>query len=202
MSLRKSPIRTPKLLATNRANARKSTGPRTAGGKAHARLNRLRHGRRSPLFARFWSALQQNPSNCRSVSQSLLRLEDTRHPLFARYLRQWGKLWTRGHAYQLTVKRQWKRLERLLSEQGTASLTREAETGGQFPGLPNGIGQRRRARRRELSSILSHNRRKMSKRRYSPPWSTTGAGMLLKGKEMQNRPLYGPVKSSDVKCNQ
>jgi len=152
MSLRRSPRLTPAFLAANRRNAQKSTGPRTAGGKARARLNRLTHGRRSPLFARFWTALQENPSKCRWVTQRLLKLEDTRHPLFARYLRQWGKLWTRGHAYQLTVKRQWKRLERLLSEQGTASLTREAETGGQFPGLPNGIGQRRRASRRELSS--------------------------------------------------
>ena len=46
MSLRKSPTRTAASLAANRANAQKSTGPRTAGGKARARLNRLRHGRR------------------------------------------------------------------------------------------------------------------------------------------------------------
>jgi len=149
---RKSPIRTPELLAANRANGRKSSGLRTAAGKVHARLNRLRHGRRSPLFARFWSALRKNPSKCRWVSQSLLGLEDTRHPLFARYLRLWGQLWARGHAYQLTVKRRWKRLQSLLTEQGTASLTREAETGGEFAHQPSGIGQRRRASRRELSS--------------------------------------------------
>ena len=113
MALRKSPTRTPAMLSANRANAQKSTGPRTAGGKARARLNRLRHGRRSPLFARFWTALQKNPSNCRWVAQSLLKLEDTRHPLFARYLRQWGQFWTRGHAYQLTLKRKLKRIERL-----------------------------------------------------------------------------------------
>jgi hypothetical protein len=117
MSLRRSPRLTPALLAANRRNAQKSTGPRTAGGKARARLNRLRHGRRSPLFARFWRALQQNPSRCRSASQSSLKLEDTRHPLFARYLRQWGQLWTRSHAYQLTMKRKLKRIERLLTQQ-------------------------------------------------------------------------------------
>ncbi|HEV2178263.1 MAG TPA: hypothetical protein VGW33_13845 [Terriglobia bacterium] len=52
MSLRKSPVRTPALLAANRANAQKSTGPRTAAGKRHAGLNGLRHGLRAEkLFA-------------------------------------------------------------------------------------------------------------------------------------------------------
>jgi hypothetical protein len=36
MSLRKPPARTPALLAANRANARKSTGPRTPEGKRWA----------------------------------------------------------------------------------------------------------------------------------------------------------------------
>jgi len=47
MSLRKSPTRTPALLAANRANSRKSTGPRTERGKARAALNPLKHGRRA-----------------------------------------------------------------------------------------------------------------------------------------------------------
>ena len=116
MSLRRSPRLTPALLAANRRNAQKSTGPRTAGGKARARLNRLRHGRHSPLFSRFRTALRENPSRSRWVSQSLLKLEDTRHPLFAYYLRQWGQVWTRSHAYQLTMKRRLKRVERLLTQ--------------------------------------------------------------------------------------
>jgi len=33
-----------KQIAANRRNARKSTGPRTARGKAIARLNGLKHG--------------------------------------------------------------------------------------------------------------------------------------------------------------
>ena len=44
MSLRKSPLRTPAMLAANRVNAQKSTGPSTAPGKARAALNSLRHG--------------------------------------------------------------------------------------------------------------------------------------------------------------
>jgi hypothetical protein len=44
ISLRKSPTLTPRLLAANRANARRSTGPRSAPGRARASLNSLRHG--------------------------------------------------------------------------------------------------------------------------------------------------------------
>ncbi|HUY42109.1 MAG TPA: hypothetical protein VMV82_11200 [Candidatus Dormibacteraeota bacterium] len=40
---------TPAKWAANRANAQKSTGPRTEGGKSVSRLNRLRHGLRSEL---------------------------------------------------------------------------------------------------------------------------------------------------------
>ena len=45
MPLRKSPVRTPALVAANRANALKSTGPRTPQGKARVSLNRFKHGR-------------------------------------------------------------------------------------------------------------------------------------------------------------
>lgn len=43
--LRKSPVRTPALLAANRRNALNSTGPRTIAGKARVALNGLKHGR-------------------------------------------------------------------------------------------------------------------------------------------------------------
>ncbi len=109
MSLRKSPRLTPALLAANRANAQKSTGPRTAGGKARARLNNLQHGRRSPLFARFQSALRENPYNAQWVGKKLLKAEEARHPLFAYYLREWGRVWSRNHAYLLTGRRKWLR---------------------------------------------------------------------------------------------
>jgi hypothetical protein len=44
---RKSPTLTPARLAALRANAKKSTGPRTRRGKARSALNGLRHGRYS-----------------------------------------------------------------------------------------------------------------------------------------------------------
>ncbi|HEV2425538.1 MAG TPA: hypothetical protein VGZ29_11985 [Terriglobia bacterium] len=43
--LRRSPKLTPASLAARRANALKSTGPRTEQGKARVALNPLRHGR-------------------------------------------------------------------------------------------------------------------------------------------------------------
>jgi hypothetical protein len=47
MSLRKSPTMTPARLEANRRNAQKSTGPRTARGKAQSRMSGLKHGGRS-----------------------------------------------------------------------------------------------------------------------------------------------------------
>ncbi len=45
MPLRKSPVRTPALLAANRANAQDCRGPRSPQGKARVALNALKHGR-------------------------------------------------------------------------------------------------------------------------------------------------------------
>jgi len=47
MALRKSPVRTVAMLAANRANAQKSTGPTTRAGKARVALNALKHGGRT-----------------------------------------------------------------------------------------------------------------------------------------------------------
>jgi hypothetical protein len=44
MSLRKPHQLTPELLAAKRRNARLSTGPRTAAGKQHSKMNALQHG--------------------------------------------------------------------------------------------------------------------------------------------------------------
>jgi len=73
MSLRKSPILTPALLASNRRNAKKSTGPRTAQGKAWSRLNSLQDGWHSPEYISLVKALlDAPPGRVAATAQALL----------------------------------------------------------------------------------------------------------------------------------
>jgi len=83
MSLRKSPTLTPALIASNRRNAKKSTGPRTAGGKAWSRLNRLRGGWRSQEYLSLVNALlDAPPGRVEVTAQALLSSRPALHPLF------------------------------------------------------------------------------------------------------------------------
>jgi hypothetical protein len=83
MSLRKSPTLTPALLASNRRNARKSMGPRSTPGKAISRLNRFRHGMRSPEFVSFFKALHDAPlGEVAMTARTFFRSQLVTHPLF------------------------------------------------------------------------------------------------------------------------
>ena len=83
MSLRKSPTRTPALLAANRRNAQKSTGPRTRRGKAWSRLNPLKEGWKSREYVNFITALMNAPpGRVDLVANNLLRAQEVHHPLF------------------------------------------------------------------------------------------------------------------------
>jgi len=83
VSLRKSPTLTPALLAAIRQNSKKSTGPRTARGKAWSRLNRLRHGTRSPEYIRFFKALFDAPDGRMTAhAQTLLASMPVVHPVY------------------------------------------------------------------------------------------------------------------------
>jgi hypothetical protein len=83
MSLRKSPTLTPARLASNRRNARKSTGPRTARGKAWSRPSSLREGWRSPEYIKFPVALTDAPPGRVGVAaQALLNSQPVNHTLF------------------------------------------------------------------------------------------------------------------------
>ena len=74
MPLRKSPILAPALLASNGRHAKKSTGPRTALGKAWSRLNHLREGSRSPEYLRLITALlNAPPGRVEATAQALVQ---------------------------------------------------------------------------------------------------------------------------------
>jgi hypothetical protein len=84
MSLRKSPTLTPARLEANRRNARKSTGPRTARGKAQSRMNSLRSGSYSPSYRKLLRALLEAPiCAVDSTARAILTPEQAAHPVFA-----------------------------------------------------------------------------------------------------------------------
>jgi hypothetical protein len=84
MSLRKSPTLTPARLAANRRNARKSTGPRTARGKAQSRMNGLRNGDHSPAFIDLlYALLTAPPGRVNATARAVLTPEQAAHPVFA-----------------------------------------------------------------------------------------------------------------------
>ena len=84
VALRKSPTMTPARLEANRQNARKSTGPRTARGKAYSRLNALKSGVHSPFFTSVLRALDAAPpGGTDAVARMLLTPELAAHPIYA-----------------------------------------------------------------------------------------------------------------------
>jgi hypothetical protein len=83
VSLRKSPTLTPALLESNRRNARKSTGPRTARGKAWTGLNHLRHGARSAEYLGLIEALfHAPPGRMGATAEALLASKKAVPPMF------------------------------------------------------------------------------------------------------------------------
>jgi hypothetical protein len=87
VSLRKSPTLTPALLAANRRNAQKATGPRTERGKNWSRVNRLRTGTRSRSFRRLMDAvLAAMPGEVRQTARALLPPHLARHPLYVEFV--------------------------------------------------------------------------------------------------------------------
>jgi hypothetical protein len=83
MSLRKSATLTPARIEANRRNAQKSTGPRTARGKAYSRLNRLKSGGYSPAYRKLLRALlEAPPCAVEETAQDVLSPEQAAHPVF------------------------------------------------------------------------------------------------------------------------
>jgi len=84
MLLRKSPTLTPALLEACRRNAQKSTGPRTAQGKANMRMNALREGERSRLSRELAETLfEAPPGGVEALARKLVTPDLARHRFFA-----------------------------------------------------------------------------------------------------------------------
>lgn len=89
MSLRKPPTLTAARLAANRRNAQRSTGPRTARGKARSRLNGLRHGERSKIESKVMEAiLEAPPGRIEEAVAAYISPLEARHPVLDRFLTQ------------------------------------------------------------------------------------------------------------------
>jgi len=74
---------TPGRIEANRRNAQKSTGPRTARGKAQSRLNGLREGGRSRLYRGLMlSLLNAPPCAVEKTARAAVTPEQAAHPLF------------------------------------------------------------------------------------------------------------------------
>ena len=97
MSLRKSPTITEARLEANRRNARKSTGPRTAEGKARSRMNGLKYGNRSSEFQRTFDALADaDPGAILRVGDSCLTRAQKSYPAYRNLIELFtaAEIWT------------------------------------------------------------------------------------------------------------
>jgi hypothetical protein len=82
MPLRKPLTMTPARIEANRRNAEKSTGPRTARGKAQSRMNGLRDGGRSRVYLDLMrTLLDAPPCAVEKTARAALTPEEAAHPL-------------------------------------------------------------------------------------------------------------------------
>jgi hypothetical protein len=107
MSLLKPRVITPARRAAHRRNAQKSTGPRTARGKAQSRLNGLRHGFCSPAYRQFWLALLEAPPGYPVASTvcAMLTPQESCHPVYADFIDVHFEMEMEDRAYTQRVRR-------------------------------------------------------------------------------------------------
>jgi hypothetical protein len=87
MGIRNSPTITAKFLAANRANAQRSTGPRSFEGKFRSRWNALRTGDYSASYQRlFWAFIDCAPGTVRETAAAILTPEELSNPFFAKQI--------------------------------------------------------------------------------------------------------------------
>jgi hypothetical protein len=107
MSLLKPRVITPARRAANRRNAQKSTGPRTARGKAQSRLNGLRHGFCSRAYRRFRLALfEASPGYpVANTVCAMLTPQESCHPVYADLIDVHFEMEMEDRAYNQRVRR-------------------------------------------------------------------------------------------------
>jgi len=112
MSLRRSPVLTPRALAAWRANALKSTGPRTPEGKARVRFNALRFGGRSARMASYYyRRFGWNPREMPALFRACPAADEQLNPLQKVLVGNWLVTECGPHSPEV------KRFRRLLREQ-------------------------------------------------------------------------------------
>lgn len=111
MSLLKPRVMTAARRAANRRNASKSTGPRTARGKAISKLNGMRHGHCSPAYRQFWLALLDAPPGTpvATTVRTVLTREETSNPVFADLIDVHYEMELEDQAYEQRLRRRARR---------------------------------------------------------------------------------------------
>jgi len=97
MSIRHSPQLTQPLLDAARSNARCSTGPRSAAGKEHSRMNAVRHGERSAPenHDAVMRALGEDPAQFEALKQELRASFSTGDPFVEKQVDDLAYLYSR-----------------------------------------------------------------------------------------------------------
>ena len=124
MSLLKPRVMTPARLEANRRNALKSTGPRTARGKAQSRLNGLKHGNCSPTYRQLWLALHDAPPGypVAKTGCSMLTAAEYYHPAYAQLLEVHFEMEDEDQAYSLLVRQRLERKTRRALERSREAI--------------------------------------------------------------------------------
>lgn len=117
MSLRKRSALTVALVAANRENARKSTGPRSVEGKRRSRLNALKHGLSAKSFRQAMLGLGENPREYERLHRDLIDSLQPANGLEAKLVEDLAKLWwKKARAERAQAGVQLRDLERLQFE--------------------------------------------------------------------------------------
>ena len=132
MPLRKSPQLTPELLAAKRANARKSTGPRTPAGKQNSKFNGAKHGAYAAPENHYhiMRALGEDPREFELLKQQLMAGYGPADPLWQHQAEDLAKLYWRRQRLERAQEGMMRRA--LLAAQERQRLRREEMAGVTF----------------------------------------------------------------------